>query len=102
MLAADYKVLTGVLAARLKRTEPHTLSPRQFAVSNKKVSHAINKFRDTINSVSANDRGAAVGETDFQQAYDLIAVNWVWKVLRAKGCSPIFISTMSTGRQTRS
>ena len=54
-------------------------------------------------SPNANDRGAAVGKTDFQQqAYDLIAVNWVWKVLRAKGCSPIFISTMSTGRQTRS
>ena len=63
-------------------------------MSNKKVSHAINQFRDMINSVSVNDKGVAVGETDFQQAFDLIAVKWVWKVLKAKGCSPSFISTM--------
>ena len=56
--------------------------------------HAINQFRDMINSVSANDKGLAVGETDFQQAFDLIAVKWVWKVLKAKGCSSSFISTM--------
>ena len=41
MLAVDYKVLTGVLAARLRKTEGHTLSPQQYAVSNKKVSHTI-------------------------------------------------------------
>ena len=84
MLAVDYKVLTGILAARLRKTEGHTLSPQQYAVSNKKVSHAINQFRDMINSVSVNDKGVAVGETDFQQAFDLIAVKWVWKVLKAK------------------
>ena len=94
MLAVDYKVLTGILAARLRKTEGHTLSPQQYAVSNKKVSHTINQFRDMINSVSANDKGLAVGETDFQQAFDLIAVKWVWKVLKAKGCSTSFISTM--------
>ena len=94
MLAADYKVLTGVLAARLRKTEGHTLSAQQYSASNKKVSHAINQFRDMINNVTANDKGLAEGETDFQAAFDLIAVKWVWKVLKTKGCSPSFISTM--------
>ena len=94
MLTSDYKVVTGVLASRLRKTDPHTLSPRQYAVGDKKISHGINMFRDAIHTLPVNGRGAAVVETDFQQAYDLLAVSWTWQVLEAKGCSPAFISTM--------
>ena len=94
MLQADFKVVTGVLAARLRKTDSHTLSPRQYAVGDKKITHGINMFRDAIHNLPANGRGAAVVETDFQQAYDLLAVSWTWLVLEAKGCSPSFVSTM--------
>ena len=41
MLQTDHKILSGILAERLRKTENHTLSPFQYAASHKRVTHAI-------------------------------------------------------------
>ena len=85
MLQADYKIVTGVLAARLRKLDPHTLSPRQYAAGDKKITHGINMFRNAIHNLPSIGRGAAVVETDFQQAYDLQGVS-------KKGIFLVFVS----------
>ena len=94
LLQTDHKVLTGVLAARLRKTEDHTLSAHQYAAGPRKIQHAITQARDLINNISPNQRGCAVIQTDFIQAYDLLSVNWTWQVLKKKKCSLKFISIL--------
>ena len=94
MLQCDWKILTGILAARLRKTEAHTLSDHQYAAGPKRITHAICQARDAIQSVSSNQKGCAIGEMDFKSAYDKIALSWTWKVLLKKKCSPVFVETM--------
>ena len=64
LLQTDHKILTGVLAARLRKTEAYTLLVHQYAAR-----HAITQARDLISNISPNQRGCAVIQTDFIQAY---------------------------------
>ena len=94
LLQSDYKVLTGVLAARLRKTEGHTLSNHQYASSHKKITHAISQARDAIHNTSPNHKGCAIIQTDFQQAFDFLSISWCWKVLEKKNCSREFINVL--------
>ena len=94
LLQTDHKILSGILAARLRKTESHTLSPHQFAAGPRRITHAICLARDTINNFSPHQKGAALFETDFESAYDFLAVKWIWKVLERKKCSQAYIGTL--------
>ena len=95
LLNTDFKILSGVYANRLKQMEDHTISNNQFSVKPKKVTHAISLARDTINSVNLGQKGCAIGEFDFQSAFDFLCVEgWTWKILERKGASSAFLSTM--------
>lgn len=94
MLQTDWKILTGILAARLRKTEGHTMSEHQYAAGPRRITHAICKARDAIQSISPNQKGCGICEMDFKSAYDKIALGWTWKVLSKKKCSPAFIETM--------
>ena len=100
LLQSDHKILTGILAARLRKTEDHTLSAHQYAAGPRRITHAISQARDAIQSVSPNQKGLGLIETDFMIAYDLLAVSWTWRVLQRKGCSPDFISTLRSIYET--
>ena len=60
MLQTDHKILTGVLAARLKRTVKHTISPQQYAASPRKITHAITQARDCAYLIIVTDATDAV------------------------------------------
>lgn len=94
MLQTDWKILTGILAARLRKTEDHTLSEHQYAAGPKRITHAICQARDAIQSVSSNQRGSGLAEMDFQAAYDKCVLSWTWKVLQKKKCSPTFLQIL--------
>ena len=94
LLQTDHKILSGILAARLRKTESHTLSPHQFAAGPRRITHAICLARDTINSFTPHQKGAAIFESDFESAYDFLAVKWIWKVLERKKCSKAYIETL--------
>ena len=94
LLQADYKVLSGVLAGRLKKTVDHTLSPHQYAVGSKRITHAVSQARDLIFNTPAQHKGVAIVETDMVAAYDFCALSWTWKALRKKMCSENFVSLL--------
>ena len=81
LLQTDFKILSGILAGRLKKTENHTISRHQFSAGSKKVSEAVCLTRNAIECVKPSER-AAVIETDFVSAFNLMTVNWVLMVLR--------------------
>ena len=51
LLQTDFKILTGVLAGRLRKTEQHTISRYQFATGGKRISEAVCLTRDAIESL---------------------------------------------------
>ena len=94
LLQTDFKVLSGVLVNRLKKTERHTLSEHQYSTGGKKITHGVCRARNAIESVKSNSKGCAIFETDFVSAFDRMSVSWIWKVLHRKGCSRIFTSVL--------
>ena len=95
LLQTDFKVLSGILAGRLKKTENHTISRHQFSAGSKRVSQAVCLTRNAIECVKPSER-AAVIETDFVSAFDLMTIDWVLMVLRKKGCSEQFVRVLQS------
>ena len=86
LLNADFKLVTGLEAARFKNTFTHTLSPSQIvAGKDRRIHHMINKARDCIFAVSKSKLGCAILDLDFIAAFDMQVFSWVFAVLQAKG-----------------
>ena len=93
LLNSDYKVVTGLDAARFKRTFTHTLSPAQMvAGDDRRIHHMINQARDCIQAVSKSKIGCALLDLDFVAAFDLEVFSWVFAVLISKGVCEEVIS----------
>ena len=96
LLKSDFKLSTGLEASRFKRTFTHTLSHTQMmAGEDRRISHMINKARDSIFSVSKSKAGCALLDLDFIAAFDYQVFSWVFKVLQAKGVPEAVISRIS-------
>ena len=86
LLNSDFKVITGLEAARFKKTFTHTLSDVQMvAGENRRIHHMINQARDCIYTVSKTRQGCALLDLDFVAAFDMQVFSWVYAVLKAKG-----------------
>ena len=96
LLNSDFKLATGLEAARLKKTFNHTLSPLQVvAGEDRRIHHMINKARDCIFAVSKSKLGCALLDLDFMAAFDYQVMSWVLAVLKAKGMSKKVITRIS-------
>ena len=86
LLNSDFKIITGLEAARFKATFSQTLCSAQMVAGNdRRIHHMINSARDCIFSVSKSKVGCALLDLDFVAAFDLQVFSWVFSVLRAKG-----------------
>ena len=93
LLNSDFKVVSGLDAARFRRTFTHTLSPAQMvAGDDRRIHHMINQARDCIQAVSKSKLGCALLDLDFFAAFDMQVFSWVFAVLRAKGVAEEVIS----------
>ena len=86
LLNSDFKILTGLEAARLKKVATHTLSPNQLvAGDNRRIHHGINKARDAIFAANKIKSGCGLADTDYMAAFDWMCMRWVYMGLAAKG-----------------
>ena len=67
LLQTDFKILSGVLAGRLRKTERHTISRYQFATGGRRISEAVCLVRDAIESVKPTQK-VVLYETDYVSA----------------------------------
>merc|ERR1712004_616922 len=93
LLQTDFKILSGILAGRLRKTEKHTISRHQFASGSKRISQAVCLTRDAIESVKPSQK-VVLYETDYISAFDLMSIDWILKVLLKKGCSKSFVQIL--------
>ena len=86
LLNADFKILTGLDNKRMTKIVDHVISADQYALGTKKrIHHAINLARDAIFSASNRKEGVSIMDLDFQSAFDLLCMDWVYAVLEKKG-----------------
>ena len=95
LLNTDFKLLTSIEASLFKQTFTHTLSPFQLVAGNdRRIHHGINKARDCIHAVSKSKASCALVDLDFIAAFDFTVLDWVLKVMRAKGVCEEVISRL--------
>ena len=88
LLNSDFKLASGIEAAKFTKSLTHTLSPSQLVGGDdRRIHHGINLARDCIQAVSISKKGCALLDLDFEAAFDYTVFSWVFKVLRKKGLS---------------
>ena len=62
--------------------------------TDKKIHHAISLARDAIYTSSLKKGGYAICDLDFKSAFDLLGMNWVFRVLECKGLNAMNVNRL--------
>ena len=90
LLNSDFKILTSLENKRFTKIVSHTISHTQFALGKeKRIHHTISLARDTIYLNNLKNKGCTIGDLDFKGAFDLLCMEWVFKVLKKRSLPPI-------------
>ena len=95
MINVDVKILTKVLANRLKYVLPTIIHQSQTAVYGRKIDHTIHTIRDLIDLANKEDEQAAFIFLDQEKAFDRVNHNFLYKTMRAFGIGEGFIHWVS-------
>ena len=88
LLNVDFKVMTGIEAARIKKSMTRTISPNQLVTGgDRRISHGVAKARDAIHAASSLKTGCGILDTDLVAAFCNMVLTWCLMVLRKKGLS---------------
>ena len=87
----DVKILTKVLAERLKVALPNIIHPSQTAVHGRKIHQTVHMIRDLIDIANNEDIPAAFIFLDQEKAFDRVNHDFLYKTMKAFGIGDIFI-----------
>ena len=75
----------GLENKRFSKIISHTIIISQFGLGKEKIiHHAMSLARDTIYLSNVKNKGCAIADLDFKAAFDLLCMDWVFKVLEKK------------------
>ena len=93
LLNVDYKILTKVLANRVKRVLPSIISNCQNGyVRNRSIHDSIRLVQDIIQYTEITQSPGVLLSVDFRKAFDSIEWNFIIKVLRKYNFGPGLIN----------
>jgi exonuclease III len=86
LLNTDFKMISGLQAARLRSTMTRTVSKNQLvAGSDRRLHHGIALARDAIQAAGRSRAGCGILDTDLISAFCNMVLTWSLLVLRKKG-----------------
>ena len=91
LINVDVKILTKILANRLKFVLPSIIHASQSAVYGRKIDHTIQMIRDLIEIANKEDEQAAFIFIDQEKAFDRVNHDFLFKTMRAFGIGDVFI-----------
>ena len=91
LINVDVKILTKVLAERLKVALPNIIHPLQTAVYGRKIHQTVHMIRDLIDIANKEDIPAAFIFVDQEKAFDRVNHDFLYKTMEAFGIGDIFI-----------
>ncbi len=93
LLNTDYKLLTKILAERVKAILPSIISPSQTGyITGRSTSDSIRLIQDIIHLSELNQTPTMLLTVDFQKAFDSIEWNLILIALEKFNFGPTFIS----------
>ena len=96
LINVDIKILTKVLANRLKILLPHIIHLSQTAVYGRKIDQTVHMIRDLIDIANNEDEPAAFIFLDQEKAFDRVNHNFLYKTMKAFGIGDVFIQWIKT------
>ena len=95
LMNVDIKILTKVLANRLKYVLPSIIHTSQTAVYGRRIDQTIHLIRDLIDIANKDDEQAAFIFLDQEKAFDRVNHDFLYRTMRAFGIGEEFISWVS-------
>ncbi len=92
LINVDVKIITKILAERLKFVLPSILHATQTAVYGRRIDHNIHMVRDLIEMANKNDETAAFIFLDQEKAFDRVNHKFLFKTMEAFGIGENFIN----------
>ena len=97
LLRTDYKILTKILANRLKQVLPEIISEEQnCSIPNRTIFNNLFLIRDIITYTKEKNNHFYLLQVDQEKAFDKIDRNFLFKTMEKMGISPIFINFIKT------
>ena len=96
LINVDIKIITKVLAERLKLVLPQIIHSTQTAVYGRKIDQNIHMVRDLIEMANRDDDTAAFIFLDQEKAFDRVNHEFLFKTMKAFGIGDTFIKWVST------
>jgi hypothetical protein len=90
LLTSEYKILTRIMAARLRPLLHEVLHRTQFCGTGKTILEAVAQVRDAIAYSASAVRPLCVVSLHFRQAFDRISHQFMQAILPAYGLPPLF------------
>ena len=96
LINVDVKIITKVLAERLKLVLHSILHATQTAVYGRRIDHNIHLVRDLIDLANKNDETAAFIFLDQEKAFDRVNHNFLFRTMETFGIGEVFINWVRT------
>ena len=96
LINVDIKIITKVLAERLKFALPQIIHSTQTAVYGRRIDQNIHMVRDLIEMANRDDDTAAFIFLDQEKAFDRVNHKFLFKTMEAFGIGNTFIKWVST------
>ena len=85
LINVDFKLMTGIEAARKRRTMCMTISPLQHVTGgDKRISHGVAMARDAIHAAGMNLDRCGILDTDLMAAFCNMVSTWCFMVMKRK------------------
>ena len=91
LINVDIKILTKILANRLKFVLPSIIHTSQTAVFGRKIDQTVHLIRDLIQLANDEDDQVAFIFLDQEKAFDRVNHTFLFKTMRAFGIGEVFI-----------
>jgi len=97
LMNIDYKILTRIIAERLRPFMPTILHPHQFCgLQGNSVFEAVAVVREAIAYAETAKKPICIVSIDFSTAFDRISHEYLYKVLSSHGFDDLFIQRIKT------
>ena len=92
LMCIDYKILTKILANRLKNVLPHIISKEQTcSIPNRTIFNNLFQIRDIIMLTKEKNNKLYILQVDQEEAFDKIDHDFLYKIINKMGFSNEFI-----------
>ena len=97
LLCCDYKILAKTIAERIKKLLIKFIHNKQFCgVPGRSINQCNIELRDLIYYAKDTDKDLAVLNLDWYKAFDLVPIDFVFRILEKLGFGDIFVGWIRT------